>query len=362
MPTPLTRYQHAIDEGSIKPDPQQLNVLAVLDHIYHQLIKRQKIRTSTLGKLRRAIKPRKPIKGLYLWGKVGIGKTFMMDLFYDSLPVRKTRQHFHHFMRDLHRQLREHQGQKDPLDAIAKDIADQYLVICFDEFFVTNIADAMLLRQLFSALFARGLCLVTTSNAAPDELYLDGIQRDQFLPAIELIKQHTQTMHLSSDKDYRRQHLEKAGVYYTPNDKQAEHNLNISFQHFCQKAEINNNPITINNRQIDIVKTAGKVIWFDFSILCQPPRSQDDYLDLCQQYDTFILSNVPVISSHDSGTITLFINLVDVLYDCQRRLIISAESDIEHIYTEGRKSFEFKRTRSRLIEMNTPEYFYRPDE
>jgi cell division protein ZapE len=357
MILPSERYQQDVREGRIQADTHQIAILKKLDVIYSRVIKREKKRKSTLGKIRRTIKPRPPVKGMYLWGTVGIGKTFMMDLFYDHLPVKKQRLHFHNFMRELHRQLKEHKGIKDPLKHIAKEIADNCQIICFDEFFVTNITDAMLLRKLFEYLFQYGLCLVTTSNTPPDDLYSDGLQREQFLPAITLIKKHTETIHMISEKDYRLQHICQTGVYFTPNNTLAEKNLDLCFKHFSHSKTHSNNSITINQRRINIIKQNNETIWFDFYDICQPPRSQDDYLDISKKFNTIIISNVPQIKKHDNNSIILFINLVDVLYDTKKRVIISAETDIEDIYTEGRKTFDFNRTRSRLIEMNSEEYF-----
>ena len=201
------------------------------------------------------------------------------------------------------------------------------------------------------------MCLVTTSNTPPDNLYADGLQREQFLPAIRLIKKHTQTIHMISEKDYRLQHICQTGVYFSPINTRSEKNLELCFKHFSQSETHNNHVITINNRTINTIKHNNETIWFDFNELCQPPRSQDDYLDLCKKYNTIILSNVPHIKKHENNKIILFIKLIDVLYDNRTRIVISAQTSIDTIYTEGRKTFDFNRTRSRLIEMNAPEYF-----
>ncbi len=357
MLLPSEIYNKKIAQQHIEHDAIQTSVISILDRIFKDLIKRQQIRQSALGKIRRSIKPRPPVTGLYLWGSVGIGKTFLMDIFYENLPVKKTRLHFHNFMRQLHQQLRQQQGVKDPLKKIAKKIADDYLVICFDEFFVNNVTDAILLRNLFEYLFNAGICLVATSNTAPDNLYLDGLQRQQFLPAIALIQQHTEVIHMQSNKDYRLQYICEKGVYYTPNNQQAEHNLEICFKHFSKSTSQPDTNIIINNRTINIVKKSTDVIWFEFQAICQPPRSQDDYLDICKSFHTIIVSNVPVIDERDNSSITLFINLIDVLYDQRKRVIISAQTEIDAIYQKGRKSFDFNRTRSRLIEMNSANYF-----
>ena len=358
--SPLQQYELDLKNNQITHDDGQYKVLTELDSLHNKLIQRQKIRNSPVGKLRRKISPRQPVKGIYLWGKVGIGKTYMMDLFYHCLPIKKQRLHFHQFMHNLHQQLNERQHQKEPLKAIAKEIADKYIVMCFDEFFVTNITDAMLLRKLFEYLFEYGLCLVTTSNTEPDQLYMDGLQREQFIPTITLLKKHTQTLHLTSEKDYRLKHVQDHGVYYTPNDSAADHDLSICFRHFNDTEIISESSIKILDRNIRIISRSETIIWFDFMDICQPPRSKDDYLELCDKYHTFIVSNVPKIKKEDNMSSTLFISFVDVLYDTRRRLILSAETPIHEIYTEGRKAFDFNRTRSRLIEMNSEGYFSNP--
>ncbi len=354
---PSSLYSQQIESGLIEDNPQQRQVLRVLDQTFDGLIERQAIRNSLPGKLRRKIKPRLPIHGLYCYGGVGIGKTHLMDLFYQSLPVKKMRLHFHVFMRELHEQLKRAQGQVDPLKNIAKKIADDHLVICFDEFFISNITDAMLLGELFKFLFSGGVCLVTTSNIAPDDLYRDGLQRERFLPTITLIKQFTTVIELVCDQDYRFRHLQKAGVYYSPLGESAERNLALSFEHFRDNAVMSSDAISLYGRTIPIVKQAGAVIWFDFAVICQVPRSQNDYLSLAEHYDTVIVSHIPRLHKTQTNEVILFIKLVDVLYDHGVRLVVSAEVPVEELYTEGRMTFEFERTKSRLIEMNSVAYF-----
>ena len=358
---PSHRYQQACLQGELEADPQQQQALCFLDRIHQELIVRQEKRNSNIGKLRRAIKPRPPIVGLYLWGGVGIGKTHLMDLFYDGLPVQKMRMHFHVFMRELHNRLNAIQGQANPLQIIASDIADNHVVICFDEFFVSNITDAMLLGELFHCLFERGLCLVTTSNIPPDQLYRDGIQRERFLPAIALLQQHTEVMALTTQHDYRLRHLEKTGVYFTPLNQTAQQQLDHCFLHFSHNTPSNSEQITLFGRQLNVVRQANGVIEFEFNELCSPPRSQNDYLAIAEQYHTVIIRNVPQIKATDTHHAILLINLVDVLYDHHTRLIISAATPIDSIYPKGKVTFEFERTESRLIEMNAPDYFAQSD-
>lgn len=354
--TPLEAYQKKLYTGEITEDALQEKVMNSLEEIYHALVKRQQIRDSQIGKLRRKIKPRAPIKGLYLWGSVGVGKTFLIDTFYECLPVRKIRLHFHAFMQQIQQSLREEQGIKNPLEKIAKQIADDVLVICFDEFFVANIADAMILGELFTHLFKGGVCLVTTSNIAPDELYKNGIQRERFLPAIDLIKQEVQVIHLKSEKDYRLQHIEKAGVYFTPNDSDAEKNMEAAFQHFSNCPNVSTEKIEILGRNIEIIKQARNTIWFDFYKICGRPRSQNDYLELVKDYNTFLISNVPNFNQASSDLTLSFIHLIDVLYDNQKRLVISAETVATELYHGKSYKTAFARTESRLIEMQSEDY------
>ncbi|MCH9644099.1 MAG: AFG1 family ATPase [Gammaproteobacteria bacterium] len=356
MLTPLQVYKQKIADGALQQDSAQYAVVKQLQTIFKQLLKRHKQRNSRYGLLRRRIKPRKAVKGLYLWGNVGTGKTELMDLFYDQLNVNKMRIHFFQFMQDLHEKLKQVQGHKNPLELIGRQLADQYLVICFDEFFVNNIADAMLLGELFTAMFEGGLCLITSSNFPPDALYKDGIQRERFLPAIQTIKDNTTVMNLDAGKDYRKQHVEQAGVYFTPLDEHAEHEIQHSFLHYSSYKPASTDPIELFERPVKIIKRADKIIWFDFKDLCSKPRSQKDYLELARQYDTFLVSNISVIPAHDRDTITLFIALIDILYDKHKRLIVSAATDSTALYPEGALEFEYARTNSRLVEMQSEDY------
>lgn len=355
--TPLESYQQKLKHGEITEDARQLEVMEILDTIYHDLMKRQKNLDSQIGQLRRKIKPRPSIKGLYIYGSVGVGKTFMLDTFYDCLPVRKIRLHFHAFMRQIHQSLKKTQGIKNPLQQIAAQIADDVLVICFDEFFVSNIVDAMILGELFKALFKGGLCLLTTSNIAPDDLYKNGIQRDRFLPAIKIIKNNVHTIHLDTQKDYRLRHIEKAGVYFTPLNDIAEKNMEAAFQHYADSPNVSNDPIEILGREIEVVKHTYNIIWFDFYKICGRPRSQNDYLDLAKHYETFFISNIPILDQVGSDLIISFVNLIDILYDTQKRVVISAEAPVTDLYHNKIHKVTFDRTKSRLIEMQSNDYF-----
>jgi len=352
--TPLDYYHEQVKKGIIFEDPQQLTAMQHLQRIYLDLIQEEKDRNSLFAFLRRP----KFINGLYLWGGVGIGKTFMMDCFFHSIPSqKKMRMHFYQFMRMVHQELKNHQGEKDPLQAIAKQFAEKYVLLCFDELFVSDITDAMLLGRLFKALFSYGVCLVTTSNVAPDELYKNGLQREQFLPAIELLKTHTDVVHIPTAIDYRLRHLKEAGVFYSPLDDAARANMEKSFRTLTQGQVVDQEPIIINGRSIQIKQRAGDVVWFEFSALCTVPRSQNDYLAIAQQFKTVLVSDVPAIPPNAKDTIYLFVSMVDVFYDARVRLVISAAEPVAQLYNRGYMILEYARTHSRLLEMQSTDYF-----
>ncbi len=354
--TPLEIYQQHLSEQRIEPNPYQLKAIQRLTVIQKQLIKRYKKRSSAAGKIRRKIKPRAPIKGLYLWGGVGIGKTYIMDILYDTVPVPKLRMHFHEFMQFIHHQLTQHQGHENPLEHIAKAIADEHLVLFLDEFLVADITDAMILAQLLRPLFYYGTCLITTSNTPPNRLYLNGIQREQFLPAITLLQSYTTVIHQQTIKDYRKTYLLRTGAYFTPLNPASEQHLYDTFQLIAHQQPISTDNIHILGRSISIIKASHHVIWFDFNVICNTPRSQNDYLELTQHYDTFLISNVPIISPQEHHLIIPFIKLVDILYDCRKRLIVSAETTPNQLYPDGKLRCDFERTVSRLIEMGSKKY------
>jgi cell division protein ZapE len=355
--TPLAYYQQQIDSGLIEKDPQQREVVLELQSIYHNLLKQNHATKSRLGALLQPIMRSQNIKGLYVWGSVGVGKTFLMDLFYNCLPIKKMRSHFHQFMREIHAQMKQLQGIENPLDRIAKKIAEETRVLCFDEFMVDDIADAMILANLFKALFANRICLIASSNVHPDNLYKHGLQRELFLPAIELIKQNTRVFHMISHHDYRLIHTNQAGVYFTPLGTQAEMNMEKCFARFSQHQPASSAAIELLGRPVNIRKQAGDTIWFDFFALCDIPRSQNDYLELAKNYKTVLISNVPIIQPNQNNLITAFIHLIDIFYDARVRVIISAAADVEALYPEGRLRFAFARTQSRLIEMQSADYF-----
>lgn len=352
--TPLDYYQEQCKQGSIFHDSQQIAALNYLQRVYFDLVAEQQRRSGWFSFLR---KP-KLVHGVYLWGGVGIGKTLLMDCFYKCLPFKnKMRMHFHQFMQLVHNDLAKYQGQPDPLQLIATEIANTAIVLCFDELFVSDITDAMLLGRLFKALFDRGVCLVATSNAEPDDLYKNGLQRSQFLPAIALLKKNSEVIHIPTQSDYRLRHLNEAGVFYTPLDEAARINMEKTFDVLTEGKAISTSNIIIADRTIVINKQAGDVVWFEFDEICTVPRSQKDYLEIAKLYRTVFISNIPVIEPSAKDTICLFISLVDVFYDAGVRLVISAAEPVPQIYNRGYMILEYTRTNSRLLEMQSMDYF-----
>lgn len=350
MPSLIKVYQNLISSKSIIDDPIQRGLIKELEIVSSALTQRK----SWLHKLRLK---KQHVNGLYMWGGVGIGKTFLMDLFFDALPIKKKlRLHFHQFMQEIQIALRAHQGEANPLQVVALEIAQKAEVLCFDEFFVSDIADAMILERLFNQLFAYNVVLIATSNIPPDKLYLKGLHRKRFLPAIELIKEHCKIINIASQADYRYRALTEANVFFTPITPSTQTQLEQLFELYSANDWQDNAFLHIEKRQIQARRAAEKVVWFEFDVICHTPRSQVDYLRIAEQYDIVIVSNVPVMSAQDKAAITYFIHLVDVFYDKHIKLILSADATIEALYTEGDKVFEYQRTISRLHEMRTKEY------
>lgn len=348
--TPYDYYRDQCQKGFITEDHQQLQVLQHLQRIYSGLLSEHKKRCGMFSSLR---KPQM-IKGAYLWGGVGIGKTFLLDCLYRTLPFQnKLRMHFHPFMQLIHKELKTHQGKKDPLKYIAKDIARKYLLLCFDEFVVTDIVDAMLLGRLFRLMFAYGVCVVTTSNAMPDDLYKRGLQRKSFLPTIALLKQNTEVIHLPTSLDYRARYLSTTCVFYIPNDEASRLGMEQAFSILTNHEEFSSEPIEICGRKIEIIKEAEDTIWFEFDKLCAIPRNQEDYLAIAAKYKTVLISNIIPLSAHANDRINLFIRMIDIFYDAHTKVIISSAVNIADIYTEGNMLADYKRTHSRLLEMQS---------
>jgi cell division protein ZapE len=347
--TPIEYYQRLIQSEQILADPQQAFAMSRLQNLYEQLNPPAKA-TAFLGKFK-ATKIVYP-QGLYIWGEVGIGKTFLTDCFYYCLPSKfKLRIHFHNFMRMVHEQLTTLQGVSRPLEKIAKRLATEAQIICFDELLVQDITDAMVLAGLLKALYHEKICMLFTSNTPPDNLYPKGLQRDSFLPAIELLKKHSEILHISSKQDYRLRHKGSNRFYYSPLNEAAERQMQLQFEIMSEKVPESTQPIRIYDRNIPVRKAAGKVIWFNFLDICGVPRNQNDFLEIANNWHTVLISNVTTILPRQNDLARTFINLVDVFYDANIRLIISAEKPIEEIYQGERMMVEFVRTRSRLVAM-----------
>lgn len=351
---PSKLYQEKLNSGEIKPDSKQQIIINLLDELADNLAKQEQ---GVFNKLKKIFHEKKLIQGLYLWGSVGIGKTFMMDIFFESLNIKKKKRiHFHKFMDNVHKDLNQYLGKKNPLSYVAKHIAENTRVLCFDEFFVKDITDAMVFVGLLKELFDLGVCLIATSNCQPNDLYKNGLQRQNFLPAIKLIEKNTQVIHLDSAMDYRTQHLTNAGVYYTPLDRLAQSKMEKAFLLYAEGV-VSTDSISVIGREVEVVKRADKIIWFDFAKICGVPRSQRDYLELVKIYKIILVSNIPQIKPIERDYITCFINFVDILYDARIKLIVSAEVKPHEIYNSGKLNFEFGRTESRLLEMQSSDYF-----
>jgi len=353
---PLRAYHSRIASGEFKADPAQLNAVTALDALWQDLVSTS--RTGFWRNLLASATP--PPKGIYLWGAVGRGKTWLMDLFFDSLPFAgKQRIHFHRFMARVHAALRVHASDRDPLKLIAREWADRYRLLCFDEFHVSDIADAMLLAGLLEALFEHGVVLVATSNLHPDELYADGLQRARFLPAIALIKSHTRVLKVDGDTDFRLRILERSKIYHHPLDPAAEINLAQSFDRMAGGCELAPE-LEINGRMMRARKRGDGVIWFDFEVLCEQARSSSDYIEISRSFNTVFISGLPVMSESNADATRRFINLVDEFYDRNVKLLISAATPVNEIYQGNALAFEFRRTISRLSEMQSHHYLARP--
>jgi cell division protein ZapE len=355
--SPLSRYQQLVDCGNFDADPGQLTAVKAFDGLWRELQDQRPARglRGLLGNRNTA-----PVKGLYLWGSVGRGKTWLMDLFHDSLPAsRKHRIHFHRFMQRVHRDLRGLGHVRDPLPRIAADWAANCRVLCLDEFFVADIADAMLLAGLLEHLFAHGVTLVTTSNVHPDDLYREGLQRAKFLPAKERIKRHTRVLELPGSTDFRLRILEQSEIFHFPLDDHAEQGLTRAFERFAADCELNHD-LDINGRDFHARRRGDGVIWFDFAELCEKPRGGIDYIEIARAFNTLVISGVPQLSERDANAARRFVTLVDEFYDRNVKLLLSAAVPLGELYTGQKLAFEFERTTSRLVEMQSHHYLARP--
>ena len=364
MLTPLQRYQADLAKPGFARDAAQQMAVEHLQRLHDELVAAE--RAAPDGVVKRLLarfgrERREPIRGLYFWGGVGRGKTYLMDLFYESLPFpRKLRSHFHRFMQRVHRDLRELAGEKNPLDLVARRIADEARVICFDEFFVTDITDAMILGTLFERLFGHGVTLVATSNIVPENLYRDGLQRARFLPAIALLQRHTLVLNVDGGTDYRLRTLQQAELYHSPLDAAAEESLRRSFEALAPEPGLEQQVLEVEGRPLRARRLAEDVIWFDFDELCDGPRSQNDYIELAREYHAVLVGGVPQLGAGKDDQARRFINLVDEFYDRNVKLVLAAAVPLDQLYAGGRLGFEFERTRSRLLEMQSHDYLARP--
>jgi cell division protein ZapE len=359
--TPLNNYQKDIKDHGFQQDAAQLKAVTALDTLYHEFIQyvNMPVEKMTGWKSWFGKKPEQPIapKGLYFWGGVGRGKTYLMDTFFDALPTeKKMRVHFHRFMYRVHDELNALGDVNDPLELVADTFKAEAEIICFDEFFVSDITDAMILGTLFQALFKRGVVLVATSNIPPEDLYRNGLQRARFLPAIKLIQENCIVLNVDSGIDYRLRTLEQAEIYHHPLDEQANKNLHRYFEQLVGEERHGEQSIDINHRQIEVVETSEGVLHATFAQLCQTARSQNDYIELSRIYHTVLLADVVKMDRAIDDAARRFIALVDEFYERNVKLIISAEVALEELYSDGLLEFEFKRCQSRLIEMQSHDY------
>jgi cell division protein ZapE len=349
----LQAYQAELLARGYTADPAQLRAVEALERCAQEWVHFKERRSNALKKL--INRPEIP-RGVYMFGGVGRGKSFLMDCFYNAVPLRrKTRLHFHEFMREVHRELSGLQGTVNPLDELAKRISKKYRLICFDEFHVADITDAMILHRLLAALFDNGVGLVTTSNFKPDDLYPNGLHRDRIKPAIALLNQKLEVINVDNGTDYRRRTLEQLELYHVPLGAVADAAMRDAFERLAECPD--ENPVLhIEAREIRSRRKAGGMVWFDFKTLCGGPRSQNDYLEIATQFHTVLLSDVPHMPMRMASEARRFTWLVDVLYDRRVKLILSAEVAPELLYLEGPLAHEFPRTVSRLNEMRSSEF------
>ncbi|MBW5798532.1 cell division protein ZapE [Halomonas elongata] len=375
--SPLARYRADLERDGFQYDPAQERAVEHLQRLFDELLATPRTRSSAPASAAKGLKARvsnwfgkretpeepvmPPISGLYFWGGVGRGKTYLVDAFFEALPFpEKIRTHFHRFMQRVHNELEHYKGQRNPLTLVADKFADEARVICFDEFFVKDITDAMILANLLEALFARGVVLVATSNIVPADLYKDGLQRARFLPAIDLLERHCVVVNVDSGIDYRLRALEQAEIFHSPLDEDAEAELERSFRSLAGGEGERDVAVEVNHRMLQARRLHEDVVWFEFAELCDGPRSQNDYIELAREYHSVLVSNVTCMDGATDDLARRFINMVDEFYDRGVKLLMSAEAPAERLYHNGKLEFEFQRTLSRLQEMQSHDYLALP--
>ena len=359
------RYDAELATQGFSADPAQQRALEKLDLLRARLVRAERDQADTVQKLLRRLRVSKPaaaVRGVYLWGSVGRGKTWLMDLFYQSLPFeRRQRSHFHRFMQQVHAGLRRHAKKTDPLAPVAADIAQKCRVLCLDELFVSDIADAMLLGSLFQRLSASGVTLVFTSNVPPQGLYRNGLQRQRFLPAIAHLEQNLEVVAVDGSVDYRLRQLTKARIYLDSADAATPAALQMIYDDLADdEADDGTKQITVLGRRIPVVRESDNVIWFEFAAICGGPRGQTDYIEIAREYQSVLVTGIPVLTAADDNDARRCIALVDEFYDRGVKLIVSAAAPPAALYRGERLKFEFERAASRLVEMQTKRYLARP--
>ncbi len=357
--SPLARYRADLQQPDFVADPAQERAVHLLEEVHQELLAHP-VRQGLLGRLRRST-AWPPVRGAYFWGGVGRGKTYLMDCFYEALPLdAKRRLHFHRFMQQVHQRIKALGQQADPLAAVADELARDTRVLCFDEFFVSDVADAMILGRLLDKLFAHGITLIATSNIPPQDLYRGGLQRERFLPAIEGLKHHCHVLEVDGGDDYRLRLLEQAEIYHHPDDEAAQQQLDRYFRQIAPDAAHAERSLEINGRHIALRKHADGIAWFDFRALCGGPRSAEDYIEIARLFGTVLLSGLPQMNQETENEARRFLNLVDEFYDRRVKLIISAAVEMTSLYQGRKLEFEYARVLSRLQEMQSHDYLAAP--